>query len=145
MKKIIIFILLFIPIVSFSQGFFKPVPHKLTYRLGSNGISHTWLTRPLVGMTAMQIIIDDPVMVQPLSTLWTGVSYSHFIDQNGVPYQDFAVNLCVLFGTEMVDKSPLELSIASTVTAWQYLSIGAGFNFMDKKFFILTGITYNFN
>jgi hypothetical protein len=145
MKKIFIFILLFIPLVSFSQGFFKPVHDNLTYTTNKRGINDTWLVRPIVQLSAMEIVFTDPVTVQPLNSLGTGISYSHFIQQNGSPYQNISANLLVLFGTEMVDTAPLKLSIAGTVTLWQYFSIGGGYNCMDKKFFILTGISYNFN
>jgi hypothetical protein len=122
-----------------SQSFFKPVPSSITYETNKRGINDVWLLRPSVTLTAMQINFDGTV--KPLSSLGTGVSYSHFIDNEGTPYQNFGANLIVLFGTQ----TELDISVAGTISLWQYLNLGIGYGFMNKNVFLLTGITYNFN
>ena len=145
MKRLMLLLLLFLPVLGHSQGFFKPVPDDLAFKTNERGVASTWLFRPVVQLSAMQITLGNPTTVQALSSLGTGVSYAHFTEANGVPYQNVAASLLVLFGTEVTDVSPLEMSVAGTVTLWQYMSVGCGYNFMGKSFFILTGVSYSFN
>jgi hypothetical protein len=145
MKRLIFLLLLVLPLAGHTQGFFGKVEHSTLTDAKQRGISNVWMVRPLVTLNAMQITLSNPAEVKSLNSLGTGVSYARFSDFNGVPYQNFAVNLLVLFGTEIADVSPLELSVAAGVTCWQYLSVGVGYNFMNKKPFILTGISYSFN
>ncbi len=125
-------------------GFFKPV-NKDLFKADSRATS-VWLFRPVVSVTAMQFNFVKPeVTVSSLGSLGTGISYSHFIEANGEPYCNYAFNILALFGTDVADVSPVELSLAGTVTAFQYLNFGAGYNFKQGNFFLLTGIQYNFN
>jgi hypothetical protein len=145
MKKLIIIALLLLPLTLTAQKFFRPVSDDLLAKTNERGVVSTWMFRPVVQLSAMQITLSNPTTVQALSSLGTGISYAHFTEANGQPYQNVAASVLLLFGTETTDVSPLEMSVAATVTAWQYLSVGCGFNFMDKTFFILTGISYSFN
>ena len=145
MKKLIIVALLLLPLTAGAQKFFRPVSDDLLLKTNERGVVSTWMFRPVVQLSAMQITLGNPTTVQALSSLGTGISYAHFTEANGQPYQNVAASVLLLFGTETMDVSPLEMSVAATVTAWQYLSVGCGFNFMDKTFFILTGISYSFN
>lgn len=104
-----------------------------------------WLFRPVVQISAMQINLGKSSSVSSLNSLGTGLSYSHFINNNGEPYMNYAFNLLVLFGTEIADVMPLQLSLAGTATLWEHVSFGAGYNFSDNKIFLLTGIVMNFN
>lgn len=131
--------------MTYSQGFFRGVD-KLTYTENKRGINDVWLVRPMVQLSAMSISLSSPATVAPLSSLGTGISYSKFVPkEDGEPYQVFSANLIVLFGTEMVEVAPLKLSVAGTISLWQYLSVGLGYSFSDKNVFILTGLAYNFN
>lgn len=131
--------------VGYSQGFFKPIG-SLTYSENKRGVNDVWLIRPMVQLSAMQISLSSPATIAPLSSLGTGISYSKFVPkEDGDPYQVFSANLIVLFGTEVVEVAPLKLSIAGTVSLWQYLSVGLGYSFSDKNLFILSGIAWNFN
>ena len=164
MRKVILFILMFVGLTLQAQfpfkGFLRPVDKdafKMDITIDSEGkVSQNasfWLFRPAVTVSAMQFIFENPVKVSTLTSLGTGISYSHFINQDDLPYQNFAANLLILFGTEKAEPtkkqetivSPVELSVAGTVTLWQNLSFGAGYNFADKKAFLLTGVTFNFN
>jgi hypothetical protein len=128
------------------KGFFGPVDNELfTAKDGQRAPSSVWLFRPVVSVTAMQFNFEKPTTVTSLSSLGTGISYSHFVEANNEPYCNYAFNLLALFGTEIADVSPLELSLAATVSAFQYINVGAGFNFADKHFFLLTGVQFNFN
>ena len=125
-------------------GFFRPVDKDM-FKADSRSAS-VWLFRPVVTITAMQFNFVKPeVTVNSLGSLGTGISYSHFVEANGEPYCNYAFNILALFGTDVADVSPVELSIAGTVTAFQYLNFGAGYNFKERNFFLLTGIQYNFN
>jgi len=128
------------------KGFFGPVDNELfTAKDGQRVRSSVWLFRPVVSVTAMQFNFEKPTTVTSLSSLGTGISYSHFVEANNEPYCNYAFNLLALFGTEIADVSPVELSLAATISAFQYINVGAGFNFADKHFFLLTGVQFNFN
>ena len=133
------------------QNFFKPVPKDVFQQVqtidrdATIDASTFWLFRPVVSISAMQINLGKASSVSSLNSLGTGLSYSHFINQEGVPYMNYAFNLLVLFGTEIADVTPLQLSLAGTATLWEHISFGAGYNFSDGKIFLLTGITINFN
>lgn len=104
-----------------------------------------WLVRPLVTLSAMQFMLTNPVTVNSFSSIGTGVSYSHFTLANGEPYQNFSANLMILFTNAMESVEPVKLSIAGTVSLWEYLNFGIGYTFEGKHFFIMQGISYNFN
>jgi hypothetical protein len=58
---------------------------------------------------------------------------------------DYAFSAIVLFGTDIGEVSPAEISLAGTVQLWQYIAFGGGYNISVKKFFLLTGVAFNFN
>lgn len=148
MKKLIVFLaLLTTTTVLFSQtGFFKGVDNDLFK--GGRGLNSVWLFRPVVELTAMQFTIQNPIQVESLSSLGTGISYQHFVPTSPTdptPYNNFGVNGLVLFTQDPLGVAPAKLAFAVTANVWQYLNVGAGYSLAVKKFFILTGITYNFN
>jgi len=152
-KLIIVFILLFIMAGLSAQGFhgfFKPVDKSLYVDYDVNGDRVVqgysfWQMRPLLTLTAMKFTFEKPVTVSSLSSLGTGLSYQHFIEQNGEPYANFGVNFIVLFTEQMSGINPAKLSIAVTGMAWQFVNFGAGYDFDCKKMFLLTSISYSFN
>ena len=147
MKKIIVvFVFLFVTIISQAQ-FFKPVPKDLfkTEKLAAIENPSVWLFRPVVELTALQFTFAKPVEVNSLSSLGTGISYQHFIEVDGEPYNNFGVNGLVLFSQNLGGIEPARLSIAVTVSTLQFVNIGIGYNLGLKQAFVLTGITYNFN
>jgi hypothetical protein len=145
MKRLIFLILLVLPLAASSQAFFRPVNKDLFLKGTDRSVTSVWLVRPYFNITALQVTFGETTTVKPLSSAGTGVSYSLFKEVNGAPYQVFAANLAVLFGTDITEVSPLEVSIAATVTGFQYVSIGGGWDFMNKNFFLLTSFTFNFN
>jgi hypothetical protein len=157
MERLIILLFLFtVTLSGFAQslfkGFFKPVDESLfkvaetTDQIAKADQSTSiWLFRPIVTITAMQFTFDKPMAVSSLSSMGTGLSYSHFISQNDQPYQNFSANLLILFTQDVGDVEPAKLSIAGTVSVLQYISVGVGYSFGNKKAFLLTGVAYNFN
>jgi hypothetical protein len=128
------------------RGFWKPVNNDMFIaKLGQRAPSSVVKVRPVVSITAMCFNLKKPSTVSSLNSLGTGVSVSHFIDVNGEPYMNYAFNFLALFGTEIADIAPLELSLAATVSAFQYINVGVGYNFADKCPFLMTGVQFNFN
>lgn len=150
------FLLLAFVVLTFScmaqkpfQGFFKPVPDNLfsqevkTQR-GITGPS-AWFFRPTVSLTATQFLLSKPVEVTSLNSFGMGMSYCKFTEVDGQSYMNFGLNALLLFTEKLGEVEPFKLSMAVTVTALQYVSVGAGYSFETKKPFILTGVVYNFN
>lgn len=133
------------------SGFFKPVDKSLFAIRSVMGTIETprWLFRPAVEISALQLIPSDIegkiFEVSSFQSLGMGISYDHFIDYNGQPYSNYGFNFLVLFDAIPRETTTLNLSLAGTVSAFQYMNFGGGYNFGMKKFFLLTGITYNFN
>lgn len=146
-RAVILMVLLAIGIASYSQSrwgnFFGRVP-EIT-QTNDRGVASQWLFRPVVQVSAMQFTFADQVLVAPLSSLGTGLTIGLFTEQNGEPYMNYAFSLLVLFGADLGEISPLQTSLAGTIQLWQYVSFGAGYNLSDKKFFLLTGVAFNFN
>jgi hypothetical protein len=147
MKKIfLVACLLFISLGVFSQGFFKPVSKDLfALKAGETTPTSVWLFRPSVELTAMQFTLTKPVQVESLTSLGAGVSYQHFVEVDGLPYNNFGVNALLLFNQDIGGVEPSSLGVAITVNALQYVNVGAGYSFGVKKFCILTGIVIHFN
>ena len=111
-----------------------------------SGKTNFWIPRPKMFISGMEIPIKgEGSSVKTLSGMGFGVSYAGFTEQNGLPYQYLSADLMLILGTKVNDQQPLAVSIAGSVTVWQYLSFGAGYNFKEKYPFILTGVSYSFN
>ena len=152
MKKLIVsLVFLVITLTAFSQeskfkGFFSPVDKDMfLVKPGQRAPLYVVKVRPVVSITAMSFSLKKPSTVSSLNSLGTGISISHFVEANGEPYMNYAFNFLALFGTEIADVSPLEISLATTVSAFQYINVGIGYNFVEKYPFILTGVQFNFN
>jgi hypothetical protein len=137
------------------RGFFKPVSKDLFSTADQMNITadqdiritaqSAWLVRPIMSISAMQFLIEKPITVNSFGSMGTGVSYAHFCEHNGEPYMDYSFNFLVLFGAKIAEVTPVNLSLAASVSALQYINVGAGYSFEAKRFFFLTGISYNFN
>lgn len=134
------------------RGFFKPVKYETlqTNLQGFTGLetkTNTWLFRPAVELSALQLTWNKEFKTFQSSMLTSagiGISFAHYIDNNGVPYSDYGFNLLVLTDTEIAGVTFSDLYIAGTVSAFQFVSVGAGYNLGLRQFFFLTGIVYNF-
>jgi|WetSurSiteA1Bulk_404760.scaffolds.fasta_scaffold45117_2 hypothetical protein len=151
MKKLIIVLcVMLFSVTGFSQKFFGPVDKNMfNLALSKTPLTaiagSTWLFRPVVQISAIEFLLTNPVQVASFSSLGTGVSYVHFIEQNGEPYANLGINALVLFTENPGGTEAAKLSFALSVSALQFVNVGVGYSLKDKKAFILTGITINFN
>jgi hypothetical protein len=134
------------------KGFFKPVqddifevPRSMGAMTVNPAQPGTWLFRPTVSITAMQLTLQKTVIVNSFQSLGTGLSYNHYINQNGLPYSDYGFNLLILYNYDLGGSTPVNISFASTVTAFEIVNVGIGYSPQLKCAFILTGISYSFN
>jgi hypothetical protein len=159
MKKLLIIILFVLPLTVFSQskfkGFFKPVPEDLLsgnviYKIRSELTPpNAWIFRPAVSISAMQIMKSKEVGKQVDVTSFTkagmGISYAHFVNSNGVPYNDISVNALFLFDVMPAGSTAINLSPVIAVAALNFVSVGVGYDIGAKNVFGLIGINYNFS
>lgn len=163
MKKVVIISMLFLmTIVTMGQskwsGFFKPVTtaNNITFRTAmrnrveegfeAEGKASVWLFRPVVTLSAVQFTWDvtsKQFNSSAFSSTGMGISYAHYIDVNNAPYNNFGFNLLVLMNTSDTEN-PASVSLAGTVSALKFVSLGAGYDLGRKVFFMLTGVSYSF-
>ena len=106
MKKIVLFLSIAFLAVSINaqsfKGFFKPT--ELRFQENNNLKSATidvkssqWAFSPAVFITANAVEFTGGVAItKPLSSLGTGISFSNYINVNGVPYAQFNVSALVM-------------------------------------------------
>lgn len=157
MKKLIILAV----VLSFSlmanaqnkfEHFFGNVP-KFTTEEGDRAINSKWLPRPMFSLTTIQLPIGHEARF--VNAIGTGFSWSHFQNKEGEPYQDFAVTFYIMVGkaepiTSVVKKSTgeentTEISVAAGITGWEFINVGAGYNFTLQAPIVLLNIVYSFN
>ena len=134
-----------------STPFFKPVPKDLfkTEKIGLNAAvtpTSVWLFRPSVEISAIEMVYNKTTKEfesEPLNSAGVGLSYQHYVSNEGTPFNDFGFNALVLLGTDIENFSPASVSLAGTVN-YNVINIGGGYNFGQKVPFILTGITLKF-
>jgi hypothetical protein len=151
MKKLLILLaFVAITISGFSQskwdGFFKPVtPQQFqNYLKGVSAVNaNVWLFRPAVSIAATMVTYDNTTKqwnATAFNSVGMGIGYQHYIDLNGIPYNNFGFNALVF-----VNATPdASLSFAGTVSALKFIDVGAGINTGTRNFFALLGIRYNF-
>jgi len=153
MKKFLIITLLLTFFIGASaqqpfKGFFKPVSPELTVKTRDVENPSVWLFRPAIEISALQLMYNKDLKQFDASSLTSaglGISFAHFINNEGQPYSNYGFNLLCLFDTQINSVTETGISLAGTVSAFELISVGAGYNFGVKKFLLLTGITYNFN
>lgn len=156
MKKLI-FLFLFVFLISGLmlsaqspfQGFFKPLPDFTSIQSTKDAGQSVWLFRPAVTISAIKFTYmneeGNPWEMSNFSNMGAGLSYQHFINNDGNPYNNFGFSLFALFNNYPMGEGVATMSIATTVNLYQYWNFGTGYDFGVKKVFILTGITYSFN
>jgi len=160
MKKIVLIVtIIFVTITAGAQsrfnGFWKPVsvhPHFVgditVDEVLKADRGSLWLYRPIVQVSALSFYFtgDERIFeVGALQSAGAGISYSNFVEVNGEPYNRFSVNGLLLFGYDLKEVSPVQMSLAVTATLLEKVSLGGGFNFARMKPFILTGVAITFN
>ena len=151
MKRIIVILLLLLPLSVMAQkpfkGFFKPVPDNL-FKDRAVGTS-VWYFRPAVTLTAIRFTYvhreGEPFTTSAFSYLGCGISYQHFINNEGTSYNNYGFSAVLLFRATEFELYEPSISLAGTVNLLQYVNVGAGYDFTNKKVFFLTGVTYSFN
>lgn len=153
--KRILFVIVFILSAAFVsaqdgkfKGFFKPVPDDLVSQPlmygGTVSNANTWLFRPAVQISAMQIFRNKETKTwesAQFSSAGIGLSYQHFIEANGVAVSNYGFTALLLF-----DASATKTTVSPAVTfnALQYVNFGAGYNTSFKQLFGLIGVQYSF-
>lgn len=131
------------------SGFFKPISSFNLIEEGDKSpLPAVWYFRPAVSVSALQLTYNKDSKgfdASSLTAAGIGISYAHFINTGFTPYSDYGFNLLCLFDTQINGSTPAGVSLAGTVSAFQFVSVGAGYSFPLKTPFIITGITFNFN
>ena len=160
MKKLLVLMaFVAISISTFSQGawtgFFQPVGHQqfetrlkgIASLRGTAVTSSVWLFRPAIEISATQLVYDRTSKQWSSSSFTSaglGLGYQHYVDNNGVPYNNYGFNLLLLVNAIPTETAPASVSAAGTVSALRFIDVGGGYNFGTKNPFVLLGITYNF-
>ena len=154
MKKITIVLAFIIVVLNVSaqssafNGFFRPVksfPKVTTDGFRELEVKNFWKVRPILALSAVQFRLQNPVQVSSFTSMGTGLSYQHFIEVNGKPYNNVGINALFLYTSDLKEVQNMNLSFAFTGSFWQYFNIGGGYNFTDRYVFILTAVSYSFN
>lgn len=152
MKKLILFLFLtgiFAAGTSqnVSQRFFRPVDNNL-FKTGVKAVNPSvWLFRPTVAVTAIQLTYNKDSKgfdASALNSAGFGVGYQHFVEVNGLPYNNYGFNGLLLLGADVENIEPATVSLALTGSFFTYINVGAIYNFTNKKVGILTGVTFKF-
>ena len=162
MKKLIfLFALLCVTLASVGQsrwdGFFKPVPKDMFST--NRAVSSQWLFRPTVTVTSLTFKIKqtdgkfDGIQSAFLSKAGAGLTFAHYIEVDGLPYNNFSVNGILLLPTSnalgVVTEENSSVALAVTVSALQYINVGLGYDIIKgvpiaQNFFLLTGVQLTF-
>lgn len=131
------------------EGLFRPVSNDIFVRKAVGDIAPAvWLFRPTVEVSAMQLIFSDtPGKVFDVSSFQSvgmGLSYSHFIEVNGLPYNNYGFSFFALFDAIPRETISFNVSPVVAVNALEFLNFGAGYSIGTNKFFLLVGLSYNF-
>lgn len=131
-------------------AFFSPVPKDL-FTPAQGGLKAVnpslWLLRPTAEITAVQLNwnkVTKQFDASALSSAGLGISYAHFVEANGLPYNNFSVNALLLLGGNINQTEPASMSIALTGSFMNFVSLGGLYNLQSKSFGILTGVAIKF-
>jgi hypothetical protein len=130
------------------NAFFKPVSKDMfkTETGAKTVVPSIWLLRPSFQITAVQLTWNKETKgfdSSPLSSVGAGVSYQHYVEANGTPFNNYGFNVLVLLGTDITKITPASLSVAGTFNM-SVINLGVGYNIGNKVPFILTGVKLDF-
>lgn len=151
MKKLIVILMLLIPMGLSAQTFkhfFGYMPKPTEMNLRADGSAFEWAFRPAVNVTCVQALWNKETKffdVSALSAAGVGISIDHFKTVDGVLRSDYGFNLLYLFDVQLNGTVPFGSAVAATVSAFEIVSVGAGYNFSARAPVILLNATYNFN
>lgn len=156
--SLVLVLLTLLPITLSGQskfdGFFKPVTSDIFLvkaDVEQAAVPSVWLFRPSVTVVATMFKIDTDeaspggLVASPLAKAGVGMSYAHYVEgEGGLPYNNYAINAMLLFPTD----GATNLAVAATVSAFQYINVGVGYDIIKgpfkENFFILTGVQLTF-
>ena len=130
------------------KDFFKPIPKRPMSLMAQRlALSTTeWKFRAGATLTGTKIMLSQvegqTFDVSFLSTAGVGLSMNKYEMVDGVPYSKFGVNLYVCYPTANAELK--ELSVLASVTGWQLVNAGLGYEFLTKKPFLALGLSYSF-
>ena len=134
------------------DGFFQPMSaqhfDKVVAQRGVKGINpKVWVFRPAVEVSAIKMTYDKElkqVNSSSFTSMGVGLGFQHYIDIDGMPYNNFGFNLILLYSAIPLETTKTGMSLAGTVSALKFLDVGVGYDFDVKQVFGLMGIKYNF-
>jgi hypothetical protein len=133
MKRLLLFVaVIFVTASIASAQFFRPVPKDLFS--GDRAVKSEFLLRPAVNVASNLFKWDNTlkkVYNMSFARIGMGVSYAHYIEVEGEPYNNFSINL---------------LALMPTGTEISYMSFGVTFAALDVfGLSISAGPLYDFN
>ena len=148
MRKLFVLILLGISLAGYSQSFLKPVDNTVfAKKLSTAGVttSGVWVFRPAVEVSAIKISYDNKQFISSsFTSAGVGVGYQHYIQVDGSPYNNYGVNLLMLYTAIPTESALTGMSFAVTFSALKFIDIGGGYDLQLKQPFGLLGAKYNF-
>ena len=134
------------------DGFFRPVTlDKVVALDGDKAGTSTWLFRPTATITATVFSLGydengvfDGVNASYLAKTGVGISYAHYIDNEGEAFNNYSFNGMLLLPTDGTTNA----AIAVTASAFK-VNAGIGLNFIQgttfkEDLFFLTGVQFTF-
>lgn len=157
MKKLIIVLLLVaFGTSTFAQGFFIPIgvqkwDHLKTQKGLTKAVNPSmWILRPAVSITSFKYVYNEDTKKAEVSNYLAsglGVGYQHYIESDEDPYNNYGINLLLLFNTVplgTVETPNAGISLAGSFSLLKLIDIGLGYDFSVKQVFVMGGIKYNF-
>jgi hypothetical protein len=130
---------------SSAQGFFGPksaiqIHQNLKSTLGETvSPSYVWKFRPAVFVTADAIKVSGGIAVtQPLSSIGTGISYSKFIDNQGLPYEQVSISGLVMTNINLNGTALTTIGGGVIVGAFNGI-VNLGGAYIGKQVYVLLG------
>ena len=160
MKKSILLIFLLLGLSCYGQtpfkGFFRPLDRSLFQteqtidgNIKADEGTSIWLMRPSFTISAMEITLSKEngkvFDIASLTKAGFGLSYSHFISVNNLPYNNYSINGMVLFNIVPTETTALNISPTIAIHAFEFVDFGIGYDTGQKRLFGLLGINYNFS
>ena len=146
MKKLVLILIFTVFVISAgAQGLFKPVPKNLF--TGDRALnSSTWLMRLNAGVVGTSYAKNKEtgnVEVIPLNALGFGISYLHYKDVEGSPFNDFGFNALLLQNTQ---TPGMGVGVYGTYNTGPIglLNVGGHYDLNSKRFMVDVGITFHY-
>lgn len=150
MKKVILLLLIIFVTINIEaqsrwSGFWRPVEKSVLVSKAPGDKTFEFKFRPAATMTAIQFDWDKEAKLFTASSFASagiGAGLQHYIEQaDGSLVNNYGFNaLLVLDGSQGTAGA----GIAITASALRFVSLGGGYSLTNKRFFLLTGIMYNF-